>query len=621
MYSFCAMYSLRMSVWIVPRSAARRHALLLADRDVEREQDRRGRVDRHRRRDVAERDPAEERLHVLERVDRDALPADLAERALVVGVVAHQRRHVERGREPRLAVLEQVAEALVRLLRGAEARELAHRPELAAVHRRIDAARERMHAGIAEVAVIVERRPCPASPEARSRARRSWRRARPAAPACARTAPRATPASRSGSRDPRSWPSTGILGEGGVTSVRTHSKPMKDLMRLFTTTVDRSSCSSASAGRPSPRHRARTRRCSGSSRRSPAPTTSNPIPVVVESSARFEARRAAQAVRGYGAGRPDTRRRGARRARHRRDAERRSRRPSSARSDRSPCTTRGRAASTCSGARPIARRGGRARIRERTPGPAVRTRTDRGAGARRSPRRARRRPGSCRARRPHASGASPAVPARGSRLERFVALETSFTSSVGLRFAATLQNLGGRRAVATSLSRPPESTEQIFHIDKFLERERPTKIVLPAEAAGLRRVSVGSFGELDVRTLLAVVGAPRVDATGSGWAGGRTAIYAGDGSERGAASSSTWDTSSDADEWARSVPTLPRPRPRLAEREAVALRGNNVLADRSARDRVHPLRQEHRTRRRRRHRPCGRGRSSGARNRLTSTST
>src|SRR6185369_13548778 len=42
-----------------------------------------------------------------------------------------------------LAVVEQVAEALVGLLGRAEARELAHRPEAAAVHRRVDAARER----------------------------------------------------------------------------------------------------------------------------------------------------------------------------------------------------------------------------------------------------------------------------------------------------------------------------------------------------------------------------------------------------------------------------------------------------------------------------------------------
>ena len=40
--------------------------------------------------------PCEQRLHVVERVDRDALAPDLAERARMVGVVAHQRRHVER---------------------------------------------------------------------------------------------------------------------------------------------------------------------------------------------------------------------------------------------------------------------------------------------------------------------------------------------------------------------------------------------------------------------------------------------------------------------------------------------------------------------------------------------
>ena len=150
-------------------------------------------------------------------------------------------------------------------------------------------------------------------------------------------------------------------------------------------------------------------------------------------------------------------------------------------------------------------------------------------------------------------GRVPASPVRGSRVERFVALESSFTASVGLRFAATLQNLGGRRAVATALTRRPESTEQLFHIDKFLERERPVAIALPADAADMRRVSVGSFGELDVRTLLAVVGAPGVDTTGSGWAGGRTAIYRNDSAEA-AVVALDWDSAHDAEQWATSVP-------------------------------------------------------------------
>ena len=121
-----------------------RHAVLLGRDDVEREHDRRRRVDRHRDADLAEVDPAEQRLHVIERVDRDALAADLALRARRVRVVAHQRRHVERRRQPGLAVVEQVAEALVGLLRGPEAGELAHRPEPAAVHARVHAARERI---------------------------------------------------------------------------------------------------------------------------------------------------------------------------------------------------------------------------------------------------------------------------------------------------------------------------------------------------------------------------------------------------------------------------------------------------------------------------------------------
>ena len=92
--------------------------------------------------------PAEQGLHVIERVDRDALAADLAQRAGVVGVVAHQRGHVERRREARLAVLEQIVEALVGLLARAEPGELAHRPQPAAVHRLVDPARIGICAGL-----------------------------------------------------------------------------------------------------------------------------------------------------------------------------------------------------------------------------------------------------------------------------------------------------------------------------------------------------------------------------------------------------------------------------------------------------------------------------------------
>ncbi len=55
-----------------------------------------------------------------------------------------------------LAVGEQVAKALVGLLDGAEAGELAHRPQPPPVHRGIDAAGERMLARVAELLGRIE---------------------------------------------------------------------------------------------------------------------------------------------------------------------------------------------------------------------------------------------------------------------------------------------------------------------------------------------------------------------------------------------------------------------------------------------------------------------------------
>ena len=83
---------------------------------------------------VCQVDAVEEREHVVERVDRDAEPADFAQRARVVAVEAHERRQVERGAEAGLPLLQQELEALVGLPGRAEAGELPHGPEPAAVH-------------------------------------------------------------------------------------------------------------------------------------------------------------------------------------------------------------------------------------------------------------------------------------------------------------------------------------------------------------------------------------------------------------------------------------------------------------------------------------------------------
>src|SRR5215203_4669434 len=140
-----------------PAQRLTRDALLLRDQLVQQEQQRRRSVDRHRRRDLVERDAVEEHLHVGERIDRDARAADLAGGARVVRVEAELGRQVERDREAGLAALEQEAVALVRLLGRREARVLADRPRATAVHVAVRPARERLDSRRLEVTFGVVR--------------------------------------------------------------------------------------------------------------------------------------------------------------------------------------------------------------------------------------------------------------------------------------------------------------------------------------------------------------------------------------------------------------------------------------------------------------------------------
>jgi hypothetical protein len=126
-----------------PRERILRDAAPARDREVEREQDRRRGVDRHRCRHAVERNAVEELLHVLEAADRDAHAAHLACRPRVVGVVSDLRGQIERDRKPAGALPEQVAVAAVRLGGAPEAGVLPHRPEPPPVTGRVEAARER----------------------------------------------------------------------------------------------------------------------------------------------------------------------------------------------------------------------------------------------------------------------------------------------------------------------------------------------------------------------------------------------------------------------------------------------------------------------------------------------
>ena len=86
-----------------PGELLRGHALLLAGDDEAGEHRQHRAVHRHRDRHLVERDAVEQDLHVLDRVDRDAGLADVAEHARVVRVVAAVGGEVEGDREALLA--------------------------------------------------------------------------------------------------------------------------------------------------------------------------------------------------------------------------------------------------------------------------------------------------------------------------------------------------------------------------------------------------------------------------------------------------------------------------------------------------------------------------------------
>ena len=121
--------------------------LLLADGDVEGEDDRCRPVDGEARADGVERDLTEEDLGVGQRVDGHSHPADLLLDVRVVGVVPTLCRKIEGDREPRGTLAEEVAITLVRLLGGAEAGVLADGPGSPAVPVGEVAPRERERPG------------------------------------------------------------------------------------------------------------------------------------------------------------------------------------------------------------------------------------------------------------------------------------------------------------------------------------------------------------------------------------------------------------------------------------------------------------------------------------------
>jgi len=142
----------------------------------------------------------------------------------------------------------------------------------------------------------------------------------------------------------------------------------------------------------------------------------------------------------------------------------------------------------------------------------------------------------------------------GSPLDGFLQLEEGAGLGPGRALAAELRYLGGSSALGTALRTFPQTTEQLLHIDKFLERERPVTVRLPSRIGDVTLSASETFGELSVRNLLRAAGVRDATNVAAGWGGGRLALYLSSRGEAIAALVLRWDSPADAAEWRDAIP-------------------------------------------------------------------
>jgi hypothetical protein len=105
-----------------------------------------------------------------------------------------------------------------------------------------------------------------------------------------------------------------------------------------------------------------------------------------------------------------------------------------------------------------------------------------------------------------------------------------FSYTGGEDFVRQLHDATGNWSLvnAALTSRPPVSTEQIIHPDKYVPFEAPLDVKLsvgPVLGKGWKRASDGTLGELDTRELLRLGDAGKSTAAAAGWGGGRYELW------------------------------------------------------------------------------------------------
>jgi hypothetical protein len=143
----------------------------------------------------------------------------------------------------------------------------------------------------------------------------------------------------------------------------------------------------------------------------------------------------------------------------------------------------------------------------------------------------------------------------GSGLPPLLLRQAAFPYFDGLLFVTALHASGDWAAVDAAFGKPPDSTEQIVHLDKYMAHEAPKHVPTPhlAEAlgAGWREAMTDTLGEVSVQVWAALANGPTASRrAAAGWGGDRVASYEGPDARWGIAWESHWDSQTDAAEFA-----------------------------------------------------------------------
>jgi hypothetical protein len=131
-----------------------------------------------------------------------------------------------------------------------------------------------------------------------------------------------------------------------------------------------------------------------------------------------------------------------------------------------------------------------------------------------------------------------------------------FPYTSGLQMVTDAYATGGWKSVDALYAKPPASTEQVLHADKYAAGEAPVEVAFPKDLA--KRLGSGwsvdlqdTLGEFQLATWLENAGVPKAMATtaAAGWGGDRVALVT-NGDRTGAVIDTRWDSPAEATEFA-----------------------------------------------------------------------